>query len=696
MDEPVPVDFVAEEQDCRRRLALLPQKRDSVALVCLQRAAARRARAARVVAQHAAAGAASGADAGAGADADAVQVSAAASAPGLAFAALTVRLRAGTRATLLADASGVFSVGSVTGVLGASGSGKTTLLDALRGRSPGCALSGTVRVAGGGRPGFVPKEDILDRSLTPREALTLAAGLRGVPAPAAAAAAALASLGLLAVADTVLGGSATAPANVSGGQLKRVSIGVELVGSPRVLLLDEPTSGLDATAANDLLATLRAVARDGGVTVVAVLHQPRAELWRRLDAVLLLAGGGIVYAGAPAGFNPYAMRAVGVAPPTAGNPADHALDVITGRLRGTGCADAAAAGAALRAAWAAELAAAAAAAAAVDAMKSAAAPPPRAGCGGCGCGFGGSGGSGAPGASFAAQLWLQYCRASLVRIRAWRLLLLYFLLHLLLAAALSSGFSPLIQSGSYVSVYGIGSYSPSAATALQPYCPSLLAGRCAEDVSTIGLVQMLFFVSVACGIGSGIAGVQLFSNTLEPGRREADAGAAPLAAGLGRMLADVPVVFANGAIFCALWCALGASGLWQRWLAIYIGISWAASGYGCLVAQLTSPANASMLISISMLAFSVFNGTSPPMKAINPLPVVNWLWYISFASYVAQAVYYTYTAFEAPVRDVSASAMNTFGFAATDASFATSIGVMFALGFAWRIAALIALWAVTR
>ena len=285
-----------------------------------------------------------------------------------------------------------------------------------------------------------------------------------------------------------------------------------------------------------------------------------------------------------------------------------------------------------------------------------------------------------------------------MRLRAWRLLLLYFFLHVGLAAALSSGFSPLIQGGSYISIAanGEGTYAPAAAAALLPYCPTFLAGRCAQDTSTIGLVQMLFFVSVACGIGAGIAGVQLFAGTREPGRREADAGASTLAAGVGRMVADAPIVFANGAAFCAVWTVLGASGLWQRWLAIYVGISFAASGFGYLIAQLTTPANASMLISISMLAFAVFNGTSPPLKAINPLPVVNWLWYLSFALYVAQAAYYTFTAFEAPVRDVSASSLNTFGFAATDAAFAISIGAMFGLGFLWRIAALIALWCVTR
>jgi hypothetical protein len=371
---------------------------------------------------------------------------------------------------------------------------------------------------------------------------------------------------------------------------------------------------------------------------------------------------------------------VGVAAPAEGNPADHALDVITGHVRAGGCADADAAGAALRAAWAREAAPAAAAAAAVSALT--AAPAGAA--------------SAASGASFVAQIVLQARRAAVVRLRAWRQLLLYGGLHVGLAAALASGFSPLIQKGSYVSDGGQGQYSPPVTSILLPYCPTFLRGLCAQDVSHKGLIQMMFFVSVACGSGSGIAGVQLFGGTHTAARREADAGASALAAGLGRMAADLPIVFANAAAFCALWVLLAASGLWARWLAIYAGIAFAASGFGYLVAQLTSPSNAAMLISISMLAFAVFNGATPSLAAVQPLPIVNWLWYLSFATYVSEAVYYTYTAFEAPVRAVSAAAENAFGFAATESVFLTSIGAMFGLGLLWRLCALLALWAVTR
>lgn len=61
---------------------------------------------------------------------------------------------------------------------------------------------------------------------------------------------------------------------VSGGEKKRVSIGIELVADPKILFLDEPTTGLDATTAKELMQFLQTVASTG-VNVICVIHQPR-------------------------------------------------------------------------------------------------------------------------------------------------------------------------------------------------------------------------------------------------------------------------------------------------------------------------------------------------------------------------------------------------------------------------------------
>jgi len=63
---------------------------------------------------------------------------------------------------------------------------------------------------------------------------------------------------------------------VSGGERKRVNIGMELVADPLVLFLDEPTSGLDATSAKEVMEALQRVARRGTM-VITVIHSPRYE-----------------------------------------------------------------------------------------------------------------------------------------------------------------------------------------------------------------------------------------------------------------------------------------------------------------------------------------------------------------------------------------------------------------------------------
>jgi ABC-type multidrug transport system ATPase subunit len=61
---------------------------------------------------------------------------------------------------------------------------------------------------------------------------------------------------------------------ISGGQRKRVAIGVELVAKPALLWLDEPTSGLDAAVAYDVVGALKS-SSGRGMNVLAVMHQPR-------------------------------------------------------------------------------------------------------------------------------------------------------------------------------------------------------------------------------------------------------------------------------------------------------------------------------------------------------------------------------------------------------------------------------------
>ncbi|CAD7704522.1 unnamed protein product [Ostreobium quekettii] len=117
---------------------------------------------------------------------------------------------------------------------------------------------------------------------------------------------------------------------ISGGQRKRVNIGMELVANPSVLFLDEPTSGLDATSSIDVLSGLGAMG-DLGMTIITVIHQPRPAIFLSFDQVLLLGTGGkTVYLGPPHTVQEY-LEHQGFACPEFENPADFCLDVISGK-----------------------------------------------------------------------------------------------------------------------------------------------------------------------------------------------------------------------------------------------------------------------------------------------------------------------------------------------------------------------------
>lgn len=192
---------------------------------------------------------------------------------------------------------------SLVAVVGPSGSGKSTLLRALTGYQP--AQEGEVRYDGRDlythfaefrqRIGLVPQDDILHPQLTVRTALRYAARLRFPSGTSAEererrVQEVLEELGLEDRADTRI----TA---LSGGQRKRVSVALELLTKPSLLLLDEPTSGLDPGLDRQVMQMLRGLA-DGGRRVLVVTHSV-ANL-HLCDRVLVLAPGGrTAYFGPP-------------------------------------------------------------------------------------------------------------------------------------------------------------------------------------------------------------------------------------------------------------------------------------------------------------------------------------------------------------------------------------------------------------
>ena len=96
-------------------------------------------------------------------------------------------------------------------------------------------------------------------------------------------------MGLAHIRDTVIGDENVR--GISGGQLKRVNIALELITEPPLLFLDEPTSGLDSTSTLEVLEVLRQLANTGK-TIIMTIHQPRVEAYEQVDKLLLLTQGG--------------------------------------------------------------------------------------------------------------------------------------------------------------------------------------------------------------------------------------------------------------------------------------------------------------------------------------------------------------------------------------------------------------------
>jgi len=241
-------------------------------------------------------------------------------------------------------------------VLGPSGAGKTTLLDILAGRKPygvqgglltqwgrqagsSSTASGEVRINGrlvdsrtlSHVVGYVQQEVVLPGTSTVWEYLTFHASLR-LPAQTPSeevqerVAAVAEQLGLTKVAHNFIGDAFVR--GLSGGEKRRVSIAVELLCAPGLLLLDEPTTGLDSTNAARVVDIMAGLARDG-VTVLMSIHQPRPDIFRLMDRLLLLSSEGQVVFTGPTSAAQDHFGSLGLVPSTPGTSvADHVLDLV--------------------------------------------------------------------------------------------------------------------------------------------------------------------------------------------------------------------------------------------------------------------------------------------------------------------------------------------------------------------------------
>jgi len=113
---------------------------------------------------------------------------------------------------------------------------------------------------------------------------------------------------------------------ISGGQRKRVSIGIEMITDPSVLFLDEPTSGLDSSTAYTLVEKLNRLASSGR-TIVTTIHQPSTDIFNMFDRLILLAEGHMVYSGPTKEVVNYFAK-LGYECPKYTNPAEFVMNLV--------------------------------------------------------------------------------------------------------------------------------------------------------------------------------------------------------------------------------------------------------------------------------------------------------------------------------------------------------------------------------
>ncbi|KAE8959620.1 hypothetical protein PF011_g30365, partial [Phytophthora fragariae] len=248
----------------------------------------------------------------------------------------TPELSWGTK-TILDRVSGRCAPRELTAIMGPSGSGKTTLVDLLADRISSGDVSGVIEVNGTGRDpktfravtSYVAQEDTLLGSFTVVETMRMAAKL-SLPSTVTSHEVEIRvenvmdAMGLGTARDTLVGDIFRK--GLSGGQKRRLSIAIELLSNPSILILDEPTSGLDSSAAHNVMKFLVKLCAEGK-TVVCTIHQPSSLVYEMFTNVVVLSAGQTVYCGSRVKMIPY-FASTGYDCPQYMNPAEYFISLV--------------------------------------------------------------------------------------------------------------------------------------------------------------------------------------------------------------------------------------------------------------------------------------------------------------------------------------------------------------------------------
>ena len=198
--------------------------------------------------------------------------------------------------------------GELVCVMGASGSGKSTLMRVLGGQLQ--PTRGEVLLNGQSLYNnldtlkryvtYIPQDDAFDDHLTIEENLQFAAAIRSPHLSrrdrARRIEGKLIELGLSERRDSIVG--SPVKKTLSGGERKRLNIGLDMIGSADVFLFDEPTSGLSSKDSEHVIEIIRSMAHNK--IVLVTIHQPSSKLFQMFHKAMLLdKGGRLVFYGTP-------------------------------------------------------------------------------------------------------------------------------------------------------------------------------------------------------------------------------------------------------------------------------------------------------------------------------------------------------------------------------------------------------------
>lgn len=250
---------------------------------------------------------------------------------------------------ILKSVSLVARSSEILAVVGPSGTGKSTLLRIISGRvgdqdfDPksislnGCAVTSPAQLKK--KCGFVAQEDDLLPLLTVKETLMFSAKFRLKEMTSQEredrVEILMQELGLAHVADSFVGDREEEDrrnhirGRISGGERKRVSIGVDMIHDPPILLLDEPTSGLDSTSALQVMELLSSMAILKQRTILVSIHQPSYRILQYITNLLILSRGTVVHNGSLESLEDAIVNKLGLKIPVQLNALEFCMEIIS-------------------------------------------------------------------------------------------------------------------------------------------------------------------------------------------------------------------------------------------------------------------------------------------------------------------------------------------------------------------------------